>query len=112
MNHNIEEIVAKSRETWAMLKNKGLSFSEIHAVRTAFVNYGMTIEKDIEYDRKGGYYKGAALNYASTKKSDIQLLNILHQLAPDADEQKLVLVLGIVVKMLDVDSDYTFNPKR
>ncbi len=113
---NIEQI---QEETFNFLKNeKGLSLREVMRVRRVFAQWGQEVLLHPEIEmipglkekRKESYRSkklGAEL-YTFDKEEEVKLLNLLMDMAPGASVEKVLRVMGIASKLLDIETEIEF----
>jgi hypothetical protein len=102
-----------------LLTEKGLTVGERMKVRKAFIEWGESFPRNVETKRQRGseeqYYIStipalSGVGFGTEKEAEF--FNALYELSPESDKQKLLTVLGIVTKLLGVESDYSFEPKK
>jgi hypothetical protein len=113
---NIEQI---QEETFNFLKNeKGLSLMEVMRVRKAFAQWGQEVLLHPEIESIPGFrdktketYRSKKLGagvYAFAKEEEVKLLNLLMDMAPEASVEKVLRVMGIASKLLDIETEIEF----
>lgn len=102
-----------------LLAEKGLTLGERMKVRNAFAEWGESFPRNVETRRPRGseekYYIStipALANIGFGTEREVEFFNALYELSPESDKQKLLTVLGIVTKLLGVESDYSFEHKK
>lgn len=106
------EIIEKNYEaSFELLKSKGLTLNEILSVRNSFVNWEKQFDENVEYNTRHRHYKAKDfhVSYIFKTEKEAKFINALTQLSPSADRQKILQVFGIVLKLLDIHSDYAFD---
>lgn len=110
----------KHDDAMKLLTEKGLTFGEKLKIRKCFMLWAQEFDKDIQFVPNGkghdkDFYKSKLeqLNrYSYYKEEEVKVVNALHKLAPLASEEKLVEVLSLITKLLDVDSEYKFKSTK
>ena len=102
-----------------LLTEKGLTVGERMKVRKAIIEWGESFPRNVETKRQRGseekYYIStipALTNIGFGTEREAEFFNALYELSPETDKGKLLDVLGVVVKLLNVESEYEFNPKK
>lgn len=102
-----------------LLRARGFKFGEVMQVRKAFIEWGESFPRNVETKRQRGteeqYYIStipalSGVGFGTEKEAEF--FNALYELSPESDKHKLLTVLGIVTKLLGVESDYSFEPKK
>ena len=107
MDNNQEQIDKANKEAHDLLQEKGLKLNEILRVKKAFLDWGKSIDNDIEGVE--GYWRSKTNpGYGFNTKEEVEFFNVLCKLSPDTDKRKTIEVLKIVNNLLGVDSDWKF----
>jgi hypothetical protein len=98
---------------WKLLGEKGLTFSERMKVRNAFTTWARGFSADVEKVPNSEWYKNKNVgHYCFDTEAEAEFVGALAKFATDANIEKIIQVMSIVIKLLDVKSDYRFNPKK
>jgi hypothetical protein len=98
---------------WKLLSEKGLTFSEKIKVRNALTTWARSFSPDVEKVPNSEWYKNKNVgHYCFDTEAEAEFVGSLAKFAPDANIEKIMQVMSIVIKLLDVKSDYRFNPKK
>jgi hypothetical protein len=104
-----ETLDDRSQRAWKLLSDKDLPWKERHFVRNTFAQWGKENLNDIEF--KNDYYvstKPELSGYAFTKEAEVKFLNALHEFSPSTPKDKLIKVMEILMKLLDIESEWKF----
>jgi hypothetical protein len=102
------------QKAWKLLLDKDLSMSERMQIKNAFANWGKInlvdyTKKNIDIEDR--FYVSTLGNcglYGFSSEKEVKFFNALHELVPQAFLDKKIEVMKIVMKLLDVPSEYTF----
>ena len=111
-NQEKTEIANNYESAMGQLKDKGFTLGESFSIRKAFTQWGAQFDNSIQLHHLSSTYISTRIkNYGFTTEKEAKFANALLDLAPEANPEKLLQVMGIVTKLLDVESDYTFISK-
>lgn len=107
------EINTKYENAMTQLKSNGFTLTEQLNIRNAITKWGAQFDDNIHHDTKSNYYSSKKIrNYAFVTEKEAKFANALVDFAPDANQEKLLVAMGIVAKLLDIESDYVFTSKK
>jgi len=96
-------------EAYGLLKEKGFSLGEIINIRNAFAEWGKTFDKDIKHDHKYNYFSSEKAKGYAFHKEEAKFFNALIDFSPNSNKEKLIQVMSIVMKLLNIESVWTFK---
>lgn len=106
------EINANYEKAISQLRDRGFDLKEMIDIRNGIQKWCAKFDDTIKHNSKHNCYESNRINnYAFGTEKEAKFANALLDLAPDANPEKLLQVMGIVTKLLDVDSDYIFKSK-
>lgn len=98
---------------WKLLEEKGLNFGERLKIRKAFSDWGKGFDENIEHDHKHNTYSSKKKKgYGFSKEEEVKFFNALLDFSPNSDTEKIIQVMSIVMKLLDIESECAFRGSR
>lgn len=98
---------------WKLLEEKGLNFGERMKIRKAFSDWGKGFDENIEHDHKHNTYSSKKKKgYVFSKEEEVKFFNALIDFSPNSDTEKTIQVMSIVMKLLDIKSEWSFRCSR
>lgn len=98
---------------WKLLEEKGLNFGERMKIRKAFSDWSKGFDENIEHDHKHNTYSSKKKKgYGFSKEEEVKFFNALLDFSPNSDTEKIIQVMSIVMKLLDVESEWSFRGSR
>jgi len=114
METTIVEQKEKIGTAWKMLEEKGFTIGERLKIKQIFAEWGKERMNDVE--KKHDFYVSklgnGKLNYGFDKEGHAEFFNALYKFAPEANAEKLVYIMGIVAKLLDIETEFNFTSKK
>lgn len=99
-------------EAFKMLIEKGFSFQDRMKIRKAFSDWGKGFDDTIERSHKHDCYTTKKSHYGFHTEQEAKFFNSLKDLSPEANDEKIIQVMSIVTKLLDIESSYSFTSKK
>jgi len=98
-------------EAWAELGNNGFSFTERHRIRKAFMDFGVQNHASQTIQKDGEYYKNVNVpGYLFSTEAEARFAEAMLKMAPEgADKDKVLQVMSITIRLLGVDSEWSFK---
>lgn len=96
-----------------LLQEKGINFREIINIRKAFADWGKEFDENIEYNHKQNTYSSKkGKGYCFSKEEEVKFFNALIDFSSNSDPEKIIQVMSIVMKLLDIESEWSFRASR
>lgn len=116
-NGNLQQGAVRSsfnyEAAWKLLEEKGLNVGERMKIRKAFSDWGKKFDENIEHDHKHNTYSSKKKKgYGFSKEEEVKFFNALLDFSPNSDTEKIIQVMSIVMKLLDVESEWSFRGSR
>ena len=98
-------------ECWNLLKEKGLTRAEIFKVRNVFSEWGLSFPQNVKRSGENHYTSTVPelSGYGFGKEKEVELYNALHKYSPETKKEKLVLVMEILNKLFNIESEWKFE---
>ena len=91
-----------------MLKEKGFTLPKILEIRKTFADWGKDIDENIEFDNLHNLWKSKKRNQAFKTIKEAKFFNSLVDFSPETETKKIMQVMCVVIKLLDIDSECKF----
>lgn len=93
-----------------LLKEKEFTIGEIIKIRKAFSDWGKGFDENIEHNHKHNTYSSKKRKgYGFSKEEEVRFFNAIIDFSPNSDTEKIIQVMGIVMKLLDIESEWSFR---
>ena len=93
------------------LQNKIIEF--IKSSKNRGKRYLTEFDENIEHDHKHNTYSSKKKKgYGFSKEEEVKFFNALLDFSPNSDTEKIIQVMSIVMKLLDVESEWSFRGSR
>ena len=94
--------------TCNMLKEKGFTLPKILEIRKTFADWGKDIDENIEFDNLHNLWKSKKRNRAFNTIQEVKFFNALVDFSPETETKKIIQVMCVVIKLLDINSECKF----
>ena len=98
---------------WKLMGEKGLTLGDRIQIRNAISDWARLSNPTIEYDHKFGVYKNTQVKgYHFNREEDAEFIGALVKFIPNADTEKLLQVMSMMLKLFDVNSVLAWKGTR
>jgi hypothetical protein len=91
-----------------MLKEKGFTLPKILEIRKTFADSGKDIDENIEFDNLHNLWKSKKRSQSFNTIEEVKFFNALVDFSPETETKKIMQVMCVVIKLLDIDSECKF----
>lgn len=108
-------------DAWKLMENKGLNLLERMQIMRLYKEIGQHIPCNVEMKSFGRgnnreeYYESkhnSLSGYSFRTEKEVELLNMLYDMNRNNDKEDIIKAMGIIFKLLNIKSDYVFNPEK
>ncbi len=98
---------------WKLMGAKGLTLDERMQVRKAISDWAYQSNPNIEHDHKHNTYTNKQVKgYCFEREEEAKFIGALVKFIPNADTEKLIQVMSMMLKLFDVESAWTWKGTR
>jgi len=91
-----------------MLKEKGFTLPKILEIRKTFADWGKDIDENIEFDNLHKLWKSKKRSQSFNTIEEVKFFNALVDFSPKTETKKIMQVMCVVIKLLDINSECKF----
>ena len=93
-----------------LMDEKGLTVSERMFIRNSIADWARSFNPDIKHDHKYNTFSHKLVKgYCFNKEEEAELIGALVKFIPNANPEKLIEVMSMLMKLFDIDSEYTWS---
>ena len=112
-NEVLADVSTRLDFVWKLMGEKGLTLGERMQVRKAISDWAYQSNPNVEYDHKHNVYRNKQVTgYCFDRKEEAEFIGALVKFIPNADKEKLIQVMSMILKLFDVESAWTWNGTR
>jgi len=98
---------------WKLMGKKGLTTGERIQVRKAISDWAYQTNPNVEYDHKHNVYRNKQVaGYYFDREEEAEFIGALAKFIPNADKEKLIQVMSMMLKLFDVESAWVWKGTR
>ena len=97
---------------WKLMSEKGLTLGERLQVRRAISDWAYQSNPNIEKGNDNTYTNKTVKGYRFEREEEAEFIGALVKFIPNADTEKLVQVMSMMLKLFDVESAWTWKGTR
>lgn len=114
--NKIESLDDRRERAWRMLEMSGITLGNRMFIQSTFAEAGRQSHPEISKhdvrDSNPYHTNDKVKGWGFGGEEEAIFIGALKDYAPDADDQRIITILEIVNKLLDVDSEYKFRKNR
>ena len=113
----MKTISERNEEAWKMLEEKGFTIQERMKIRKAFMDFGVDISESSKIKKdgiNGEYFKNENVEgYLFSNEKEAIFVEHLFKFVPEnADKDKVLEIMSIIIKLFDIKSDWAYRGCR
>ena len=98
---------------WKMMEDKGLTLSERIQIRKVISEWSQQNNPDIIRDNKDNLYSHKNVKgYCFETEEEAEFIGAMVKFIPNADIEKIIQVMSMVLKLFDIESAWTWKGVR
>lgn len=112
-NEVLADVSTRLDFVWKLMGEKGLTLGERMQVRKAISDWAYQSNPNIEHDHKHNIYTNKQVKgYCFEREEEAEFIGALVKFIPNADTEKLIQVMSMMLKLFNVESAWTFKGTR
>ena len=112
-NEVLADVSTRLDFVWKLMGEKGLTLGERMQVRKAISDWAYQSNPNIEHDHKHNTYTNKQVKgYCFEMEEEAEFIGALVKFIPNADTEKLIQVMSMMLKLFDVKSALTWKGTR
>jgi hypothetical protein len=112
-NEETNDVSTRYNIIWKLMEEKGLTFGERMQVRKVIADWAYQFNPNIEHNHKNNTYTNKQVkNYSFEREDEAEFIGALVKFIPNADTEKLIQVMSMILKLFDVESVWTWKGTR
>ena len=112
-NEVLADVSTRLDFVWKLMGEKGLTLGERMQVRKAISDWAYQSNPNIEHDHKYNTFTNKQVKgYCFETEAEAEFAGALVKFIPNADTEKLIQVMSMILKLFDIESAWAWKGTR
>jgi hypothetical protein len=99
-------------KAWELMRRHNLDFSQRIEIRTAISEWAREFNPDVTKNTFNTWTNKTVPSWGFERESEAEFIGALVKFMPNADPEKLLQVMSMMLKLFDVDSAWSWNGNK